>query len=503
MAVIGLDFGNYNTFPCFIMDMDEDTRLGGKPDTLLPGNLKDGIPSVFFYSERTGVLCGENALKTRAIPVENRIRYLKGHLGESFTIGGRTFMYDDAITEVIQHCVRQANKRLEEAYHLTTNKISLSYPSTYHYPEILRLVQLAQNATLSDGKTHLEVVGTIAEPAAAALDYLAGNPRKEERTTALTYDLGGGTFDLALVSAYPRGRKNSRGKLYYYDKHAIGGDENIGGRLFDKAMEDLLLEKFSDIQLNKPNRDNPHNNAEKYKCDLSDEDEIVASIVVDDEYVYRTVTREEFEERTNELLNSTIQQTKQFLEDHPDPRPDIIVLTGGATHMPQVMKQMKAAFPGYEIVSHDPSRAIAFGAVRYATNEIDNIQLRVSYDLGVRFFNGPEDQSGYFRPFIKAGTPIPCVSEDVISRISREGCDSIRFSVYEANKANTDVHKLAEDYSEIMHVSIDFGKVVPRSTISISRMSVDERGKLTIEAWEESKSEKAAVRCDYVLKVKE
>ena len=90
MAIIGIDFGNYNTFPCFISDFDPGTRMGGTVHDLLPSGLQDGIPSVFYYSKKVGVLCGEEAVRTRARPANNRIRNLKRHLGDSITLDDRT-----------------------------------------------------------------------------------------------------------------------------------------------------------------------------------------------------------------------------------------------------------------------------------------------------------------------------------------------------------------------------------------------------------------------------
>ena len=129
--VIGLDFGNYNSFTCYISDFDEGTEL------------KNGIPSVFFHSKKIGTLCGEDAVRNRAKPVENRKRYLKRHLGEKMTLDGgdTTIPYDEAITEVIQHCVRKANEQLKSGYQVTTNLISLSYPVTYSFAQRERLIK--------------------------------------------------------------------------------------------------------------------------------------------------------------------------------------------------------------------------------------------------------------------------------------------------------------------------------------------------------------------------
>ena len=171
--IIGLDFGNYNSFTCFILNFDADTRLGGTVYDLLPAKQVEGIPSVYFYSKRIGkVLVGENAVRTIAVPLQNRLRYLKRHLGEEIELDGKTISYDQAITEVIQHCIRSANKFLHAGWQISTNLVSLSYPATYTCAQRQRLIELVENSTLDDG-TKVEVYGTIAEPAAAALDYLA------------------------------------------------------------------------------------------------------------------------------------------------------------------------------------------------------------------------------------------------------------------------------------------------------------------------------------------
>ena len=108
--IIGLDFGNFNTFPCFIADFDIGTRMGGQVRDLVPANAetRDGIPSVYFYSKRVGyVLIGESAVRRRAVPEQNRLRYLKRHLGETITLDDRIIAYDDAITQVIQYAVME------------------------------------------------------------------------------------------------------------------------------------------------------------------------------------------------------------------------------------------------------------------------------------------------------------------------------------------------------------------------------------------------------------
>ena len=120
-CVIGLDFGNYNSFPCFIDDFDPDTKIGGDVHKLIPHTEEYGIPSVYFYSQKKGVFHGYDAMSSRAVPHTNRLRYLKRQLGETVAVDGKDISIDEAITEVIQYCVRIANKQLLSDFRKTTS----------------------------------------------------------------------------------------------------------------------------------------------------------------------------------------------------------------------------------------------------------------------------------------------------------------------------------------------------------------------------------------------
>lgn len=505
--VIGIDFGNYNSFTCFISDFDDETKIGGIVHDLLPGCLQDGIPSVYFYSKKTGVLCGEDAVRDRAKPINNRLRYLKRHLGEKTVIDGKTVSYDEAITAVIQHCVRRANKQLEDGWQITTNLISLSYPATYTCAQRQKLIELAEKATLIDG-TKVKVYGTIAEPAAAALDYLSESAKSTEESTVLVYDLGGGTFDLALVSVYPKGRKNSEGKLYYYDKLDDGGLPNVGGVEFDEIMFNLLSKKFN-VPLKPAHKDTLRRISENVKKDLSSDTSANPDMVYDDEFIYADITRDEFEEASRELLMKTMNETQKIINKHPDQQPDYIILTGGASQMPMVEKALEAALPEFKekIKYFRPNRAIAYGAARYGTVEAnidpqtgDSIlQQRVSRDLGIKFYRSDSDEV-YIDTYINAGTPIPCTTEYETSSTKYDKQRFSIFKVYEANKPNPDENKVSEDYTEIMSVEFDHEREVPIGTESETRLVVDKLGVLTLEARDPNAPGKPPIKKTVTLK---
>ena len=490
MAIIGIDFGNYNTFPCFISDFDPGTRMGGTVHDLLPSGLQDGIPSVFYYSKKVGVLCGEEAVRTRARPVSNRIRNLKRHLADSITLDDRTISYGEAITSVIQHCVRRANEQLHAGWQMTTNQIALSYPASYTTAQLQRLIELAEQATLADG-TPVKVVGTIREPAAAALDYLAEHAQTKEETTVLTYDLGGGTFDLALVAAYPGGRENENGGVYYYDVIAPGGLPDVGGTEFDEKLYELMLSKL-DVPLKPVHKNALRRQAEAIKIALSTDDYVEEELFYEDDYLTFQITRQEFEEATRELLQQTIDATRQMLLEHPNQQPELILLTGGASKMPMVKEALEEALPQFKgkIVYFRPSRAIAYGAARFGTAEenVDvndggtMVQQRTMFDIGVRYYLRGMGDLRYIYTHIPANTPIPYTGAFEDSYTHDEGQRYSTFRVFEAVTQHPDKYKPDEDYVEIMKVTLDYGAPMPKGTQNESRLHVDERGVLTIQA---------------------
>ena len=157
----------------------------------------------------------------------------------------------------------------------------------------------------------------------------------------------------------------------------------------------------------------------------------------------------------------------------------------------------------------NPSRAIADGVARYGTAEAMSdiaekaeaasvVQTRVGYDIGIRFYHSVDDESGYISTYIPAGTPIPFQAAYQNSTTLHEDQRYSGFSVYEANKAHPNSEDrltvaailVKNDYTEIMKVSLDHGRGVPKGTRNESRLCIDKLGVLTIEAHEADHPEK-------------
>ena len=509
MHIIGMDFGNSFSFPCYIPELDPTvSRLGGRPVDLLPADMHYGYPSVFFYSKAAAdrcrgknlpplPWCGEDAVKARATPKGNRIRNLKRHMGKPLALDDWSGSYDDAIVQLIQYLVRRANAVLKTDTLTTSNQLSLAYPATFTRAKCLHLKHLAEKATLEDG-TPVKVVGMIAEPAAAALDYLVEHGQAKKETTVLTYDLGGGTFDLAIVSAYPQGRKNAAGGLYYYDVESTGGLPELGGTEFDKVMLELLQSKIprgQDVPA-----DTLRSLAETIKVDLSRDEEAEPEVFsTTGETVYLSVTRQEFESRAMPLVQKTIDETRRMLGEFKGKAPELIVLTGGASQMPMIQRELEKAFPNYKgkVAMYRPSKAIAYGAARYGTNELD-VQQRVPRDIGICYYD--ESDTLFVETCIPAGSSLPFSSEYVRSFVHKDGLTFSLFAVQEAKSENPDIHQVERDYTEIMSVTLDHGGPVPKGTVSESRLILDINGLLTVEARDPSKPNKPPVKNTCALK---
>lgn len=506
--VIGIDFGNFNTFPCFISDIDHSQgRLGGLVHDLLPAGCPEGIPSVYFYSfelaEKNYEMpwCGEKGVTNAAIPENNRIRYLKSNIGKTFkvfdknTVNSKEISYDDAIVQVLQHCVRAANRKMSEAFMKTTNLISIAYPASFDTARRMKLIELAEKATLEDG-THVKVFGTIAEPAAAALNYLAEkveNANLKNEYTVCAYDLGGGTFDISITTVYPNGRTNANGKVYYYENKCTNGIADLGGKNFTSEMINLITNKVAEegMVISKRSMRQIVEKAESAKKELSlIEETIVSLISTDDDDITVKISREEYEMAVLKLVNKTIKAVRDSIDEAANSGvvPNVIVLTGGACQMPIIEREMRRAFPNFEIVRHKPDKAIAYGAARYGTAENDTIpnpyKNQTEREIGIRFVHSVDDEKGYISNVVTAKTILPYEGEWYKSYTIEDNQRYSSFVVFEAKNEQCNRNEIERDYISIGEIELDrgYGFSGAQGYVSETKINIDSLGVVTVSA---------------------
>lgn len=206
----------------------------------------------------------------------------------------------------------------------------------------------------------LEVLRILNEPTAAAIAY--GIDKKDGEKNVLVFDLGGGTFDVSLLTL--------EGGVF--EVLATAGDTHLGGEDFDQRLTQHFAKLFQrktgiDVNKNVKALTKLKIEVERAKRDLSNVIQTKISIdsLVDGHDFQETITRARFEELCSDLFKSTLQPVKQVLEDAGMKKSEVdeIILVGGSTRIPKVQQMIKEFFNGKEPNRGiNPDEAVAFGA---------------------------------------------------------------------------------------------------------------------------------------------
>merc|ERR1719221_1513227 len=206
----------------------------------------------------------------------------------------------------------------------------------------------------------MTVLRIINEPTAAAIAY--GLDKKHKDTNIIVYDLGGGTFDVSLLTL-------DEG---VFEVLATNGDTHLGGQDFDQRVISYLIKTFKkkhkvDITNNLRALAKLRREVEKAKRSLSSQHQVRIDIENFAEGIdfSETLTRARFEELNNDLFRKTMKPVQTVLKDSGLKKKDIdeIVLVGGSTRIPKIQKLVKDFFNGKEPNRGiNPDEAVAYGA---------------------------------------------------------------------------------------------------------------------------------------------
>merc|ERR1712227_228392 len=219
----------------------------------------------------------------------------------------------------------------------------------------------AQRQSTKDAGTisGMNVLRIINEPTAAAIAY--GLDKKTEKNI-LVYDLGGGTFDVSLLTI-------DNG---VFEVVATNGDTHLGGEDFDQRVMQHFIKIFEkkhgkDMSKDKRSMQKLRREVEKTKRALSSTHQarIEIEALFDGVDFSETLTRAKFEELNMDLFRSTMKPVGKVLEDADMTKKEVdeIVLVGGSTRIPKVQSLVKEFFNGKEPSRGiNPDEAVAYGA---------------------------------------------------------------------------------------------------------------------------------------------
>lgn len=330
------------------------------PESLTLGLRGTAVPSVIYYPEEGPVLVGEAAERRGLDDPARVVREFKRRIGDIVPIAVGTLALP--AEDIYATMARWVADRAEEREGTPPSEIVISHPAAWgghRTPAVL--------AALAAKGMHN--VTLISEPEAAALHY-ASQVRVEDGSTIAVYDLGGGTFDTAIL------RKASSGHFEF-----LGGPEGIeglGGADFDSAVLRHIAEHTGDA-LAAIDPDEPGTLAAlarlrrecvEAKEALSADSEASISVLLPGVQQQVRLVRSEFEAMIQEPIRETVDALERSLDQLGLEPADLtaVLLIGGSSRIPLVAQLISEQLDRPIAVDADPKSSICLGAAVAAVN---------------------------------------------------------------------------------------------------------------------------------------
>ena len=359
--ILGIDLGT--TYSC-VSYVDSS----GKPVVLKNCEGELTTPSVVFFESKDSVVVGTPAKESAKLYPHEVVSFAKrsiGQVGAVWRIHDADRTPEEVSSYILRKLVNDAVDVLRSENKLepdeTIRDVVITCPAYFGLNE--------REATRKAGEiAGLNVVNIINEPTAAAITYGMADANADE--LVLVYDLGGGTFDITMIDIQPGIVKVV----------CTGGDHMLGGKLWDDRVIEYIAKEFAtqtgnteDILEDAETLQELALSAERAKKMLSAREKAPIGINYKGERARIELTRDRFDALTADLLERTIQLTYQMLEEaeRKGYKPSYvgeILLVGGSSRMPQIMKRIKAEFSAPAKI-YDPDESVAKGAALYANRQ--------------------------------------------------------------------------------------------------------------------------------------
>lgn len=340
--VIGIDLGTTNSAVAYV---DEN----GIPQIIPNREGERTTPSVILFDDGIPVV-GTVAKNTAATDPLSVVQFVKRQMGNN----QYKFLNEDGEAYTPEELSAIILKRLKE-----DAEAFLGKPVKQAVITVPAYFDDAQRKATQDAGAiaGLEVLKVINEPTAAALAY--GTMKKAESQNIVVYDLGGGTFDVTVMSIQD---DNVTIK-------ATGGDRNLGGFDFDNKIIEHVVDKFDeehgiDLYDDDVAMQELREKAESAKKTLMNRRKALINLSSQGQMLRVQITKEDFENMIHPLLDRTILIMNNVLEDSglTWDQIDKVLLVGGSTRVPKIhelIEKVSGKKPSSEV---NPDEVVAIGA---------------------------------------------------------------------------------------------------------------------------------------------
>ena len=443
-VLLGIDLGTTNTVCCRFDNTLEFLKFRGK----------ELLPSILYYKD--GKITVGDAARKKAITYPNNV-----------IVSSKTYMGDDSKkwklqdqaftpTDVAKNILLEVVKEAKKAYGADECAAVITVPAYFTSKQYRETERAAEAAGI-------EVIEILPEPVAAAIAY---GIDENDSQDIFVIDLGGGTFDVSILSINGNEFKTV----------GVDGDRKLGGDDFDKVLVDMCVKKLRKehgINLASQNKSGLDENTyqqvlrklqfecEKAKVELSameQTDIIIPSLIPQENSAINFqmhITKDEFEERCDELLDRVEEIIKRCLKDadYVPEEIDKVILVGGSSNILSVRELVKKIFGTNPYSDKDLSKLVAIGAAIKATGDKTLIKDRVihvtnilSHSFGVELVNNK------YSIIIPKGTEYPCKRSQIYTT-ARDYQECVSVRIYEGE----DTENVKNDYyyDEYDHTDIE------------------------------------------------